>query len=106
LGAHIYDEEGNNLSPKGFQIWHNNVDKTSNYLYDIQDNCTKLGAGWRIPNLRELTLMRQLNVKDLNTMCRTRFKYDFRKTWGTRTGGNIQMENIDNNMIRCVKDIQ
>ena len=50
--------------------------------------------------------MRQLNVKDLNTMCRTRFKYDFRKTWGTRTGGNIQMENIDNNMIRCVKDIQ
>ena len=106
LGAHIYDEEGNNLSPKGFQIWHNNVDKTRNYLYDIQDNCTKLGAGWRIPNLRELTLMRQLNVKDLNTMCRTRFKYDFRKTWGTRTGGNIQMENIDNNMIRCVKDIQ
>ncbi|MBO5380610.1 MAG: hypothetical protein J6A40_00770 [Bacteroides sp.] len=106
LGAHIYDEEGNALSPNGFQIWYENVNRTSNYLYAIQDNCTSLGAGWRIPNLRELTLMRQLGVNDLNTMCRTRFKYDFRETWGTKSGGNIQMQNNDNNKIRCVRDIK
>ena len=50
--------------------------------------------------------MRQLGVNDLNTMCRTRFKYDFRETWGTKSGGNIQMQNNDNNKIRCVRDIK
>lgn len=106
LGAHIYDEEGNNLSPKGFLIWNTNQTASDNYLYSEQDVCTRIGAGWRIPNLRELTLMRQLEVQNLSTLCRTRFKYDYRDTWNvSSSNGNIQMQQHPNT-VRCVKDIQ
>ncbi len=105
LGSHEYDEEGNELYAGGFEVYTRNLSASQNYLTSSNDNCSRLGNGWRIPNLREMTLMRQLEISGLNTLCRTRFKYDFRDTWSVSSAtANIQMQGLTNS-IRCVRDI-
>lgn len=105
LGSHTYEDEGNELYAGGFEVYRRNIDASNNYLTSTNDNCSRLGEGWRIPNLRELTIMRQLKVNELSTVCRTRFKYDFRQSWGvSSTTANIQMEGLPGN-VRCVRDV-
>ena len=112
LGAHIYDQYQNELWEKGIEISSKNIETDGiNTLEDMDNLCNKSfnqgdGYAWRIPNLRELTLMRQMQVDDIATLCRTKFKYDFRTSWwvGGKTQ-NIQMQGLGSK-IRCVRDIK
>ena len=112
LGAHIYDENQNELWKKGIEISSKNIETDGiNTLEDMDNLCNKSfnqgdGYAWRIPNLRELTLMRQMQVNNIATLCRTKFKYDFRTSWWVGgTTQNIQMQGLGSK-IRCVRDIK
>ena len=112
LGAHIYDENQNELWKKGIEISSKNINTNGiNTLTNMTNLCNKRfqqgdGYAWRIPNLRELTLMRQMQVNEIATLCRTQFKYDFRTSWWVGgTNQNIQMQGLGS-QIRCVRDIK
>ena len=121
LDVHFYNEEVNKLSPNGFEVQSVNVDATSidNSLDGLITPCSKLGDGWRVPNLREFTLMYQLDFIGGTTenakkglICRTKYPYEYRDYWSigntNRPNGEIQMNQLSssNVKIRCVRDVQ
>lgn len=121
LDVHYYNKEVNKLSPNGFEVRNANVDAESidNSLNGLTTPCSKLGDGWRVPNLREFTLMYQLGFiggtsdsKKYGLICRTKFPYDYRNYWSignNNANGEIQMDMLSESKgvkIRCVRDVQ
>lgn len=124
LGEHDYGDDENKLSPKGFEV--RNLDRNTNVAGTSIENsqtglitpCTNLGDNWRVPNLREFTLMFQMDFiggKDdadkYGLICRTQFPYSYRTYWSIGNAndynGQIQMDQLgDKHNIRCVRDVQ
>lgn len=124
LGEHNYGDVENELSSKGFEVRNPNsnpnVNGTSvdNSQSGLTTPCSNLGDNWRVPNLREFTLMYQMNFiggneeEDKNGLiCRTKFPYSYRTYWSigndNEPNGQIQMDKLgDSHKIRCVRDVQ
>lgn len=123
LGAHNYNNLNNKLTSKGFEVSESNVTGTS--ISNSQSgattpcsNSTADGGGWRVPNLREFTLMYQMGFIGGTTenksglICRTGFLYSYRDYWsignrGYGVNGEIQMDVLgESHKIRCVRDVQ
>lgn len=120
LGEHDYRDEENKLSLNGFEVRTTNVTNTSitNSQTGLTTPCSNLGDNWRVPNLREFTLMYQMdfiggtnNADKFGLICRTGFPYEYRSYWSIGNNenfnGEIQMNVLVNpHKIRCVRDIQ
>ena len=120
LGAHNYGNDENFLSPYGFEVRTANVNGSSesNSQSGLTTPCSNLGDNWRVPNLREFTLMFQMEfiggTNDANKyglICRTGFPYGYRSYWSigntSSPNGEIQMDQLGNShKIRCVRDVQ
>lgn len=116
LGVHDYKSGNNRYYEGGFEIYQGRMpggsfkEVVNNEIYTgCQDiPVTDGGARWRVPNLRELTLMVLSKDECIGfnyIFARTRCPYSQRTGWRI-LGANIGMQAGDpSGQIRCVRDV-